>query len=328
LKRRAILLVAALAAASASAQAPSIPEAFARADTGNCLACHAIPASLGRAGGEVGPPLTGSRMRELGATRLRAVIEDPMANNGNTTMPPYGRHHILQAAQIDSIVRFLQALPDGEALNTEAAPDAQDGTAPAALERGRTLWLRKFKDKRSLSGCFPNGGRRIAALYPQYDARAKRVFTLEMAINQCLRSHREELFDPIDPETMGAVVAYMRSLSAGQKIAVKVPAAAQSRLEEGRRLYFTRLGQRNFACASCHLQAAGKRYGETVLAPLKGQAAKPLAVRKGKAITLQAHMRECLERMGAAPFAAGSDELNLLEYFVMHSSNGVAVEAR
>jgi hypothetical protein len=34
-------------------------------------------------------------------------------------------------------------------------------------------------------------------------------------------------------------------------------------------------------------------------------------------------MRECLERMGAAPFPAGSDELNQLEYYVTSLSNGM-----
>ena len=70
-----------------------------------------------------------------------------------------------------------------------------------------------------------------------------------MAVNQCLKSHNEPLYDTADPATMGAVVAYARSLAAGRKLAVRVPAAAQPLFEEGRRLHATRLGQRNFACA-------------------------------------------------------------------------------
>ena len=38
-------------------------------------------------------------------------------------------------------------------------------------------------------------------------------------------------------------------------------------------------------------------------------------------------MRECLERMGAAPFAAGSDELNQLEYYLTYLANGQPVKA-
>ena len=310
-------------AASAAAQAPAIPDAFSRADKGNCLACHSLPAAMARPGGDVGPALAGTRMRELGAGGVRAILDDPMAANGNTLMPPYGKHRILDAAELDAVVRFLQALPDGDPAPVEAAGRGVDEAAlRSVLDRGKALWTRKFKDKRSLSGCFPNGGRRVAAVYPQYDPRVKRVITLDMAINQCLKVHHEALLDPLEDD-MGAIMAYVRSLADGHKVAVRVPAAAQSRFDEGKRLYFTRMGQRNFACASCHLQAAGKRYGESTLTTLAGQATHGPWIRNGKALTLQARMRECLERMGAAPFAAGSDELNRLEYYVTYRSNGM-----
>jgi len=324
LKRRTVLFAATcLAATVTAAQGPALPDGFTRPDKGNCLACHEVPASVGKPGGNVGPALTGSRMRELGAARLRELMEDPMRFNGNTTMPPFGRHQILTRVEIDAIARVLQALPDGEPAPVAATPATEDAALRALLERGRAVWTHKFKDKRSLSGCFPNGGRRIAALYPQYDARLQRVITLEMAINQCLKAHHEALFEPLDPDTMGAVIAYVRSLSDGQKVAVKLPPAAQPRFDEGRRLYSTRMGQRNFACASCHSQAAGKRYGAQPLPALAGLATGATDVHNGKALTLQARMRDCLERMGAAPFAAGSDELNHLEYYIASRSNGM-----
>ena len=205
--------------------------------------------------------------------------------------------------------------------------EAHAASSADSVEAGRKLWIAKFRNGRTLASCFPNGGRRIAGNYPQYDSRLKRVVTLEMAVNQCRKTHGEALYDPADPKTMGVVMAYLRSLSNGQKIAVRVPAAAEERFEQGRRIYFTRLGQRNFACASCHLQGVGKRYGDEPLSPAIGQAARWPLNREGTAVTLQSRIRECLELMGAAPFAAGSDELNHLEYFLTYLSNGLAVKA-
>jgi len=167
----------------------------------------------------------------------------------------------------------------------------------------------------------------VAASYPTFDQRLKRVITLEMAINQCLKAHNETLYDHADAKTMGAVLAYLRSLSNAQKVAVRVPAAAADRFEQGRRLYYSRLGQRNFACASSHVQGAGKRYAETPLSPAIGQATHWPVIRKGEPVTLQERMRECLELMGAAPFPAGSDELNTLEYFLTYLSNGLPMTA-
>jgi sulfur-oxidizing protein SoxA len=210
-------------------------------------------------------------------------------------------------------------------LREQIAQNAASGAA--VLEAGRKLVQRKFRNGRSIAACFPNGGRRVAATYPQYDSRLKRIVTLEMAINQCLKSHGETLLDSTDPRTMGAVAAYLRSLSNGQRIAIRVPAAAEDRFAEGKRLYFTRMGQRNFACASCHVQGAGRIYADTALSPPVGQATRWPLIREGNAVTLQAQIRECLERMGAAPFAAGSDELNRLEYFLTYLSQGLPIRA-
>jgi L-cysteine S-thiosulfotransferase len=234
----------------------------------------------------------------------------------------------VHAATAEEVRRELAARIEAQRASAAAAevvaPAAADATA--VLERGKALWTRKFKDGRSLASCYPNGGRRVAASYPLYDSRLKRVVTLETSINQCLKSHHEALYDATDPQTMGAVTAYVRSLAAGQKVQLRVPAAAQERFEQGRRLYFTRLGQRNFACASCHVHGAGRVYADLPLSGAIGQAARWPYVRDGQALTLQAQIRLCLERMGAAPFPAGSDELNHLEYFLTYLSQGLPVE--
>lgn len=236
------------------------------------------------------------------------------------------------------VERFKAQLPDvppGDYALGSGAFDPQlraqvrenQGASRAIVEAGRRIWTRKFRNGRSLAGCFPNGGRRVAATYPHFDSRLKIVVTLEMAINRCLKAHGENLMDPTDPKTMGAAMAYLRSLANGQKVAVRVPQAAEGRFEQGRQLYFSRLGQRNYACASCHVQGAGKHFGDAPLSIAIGQATHWPVVRGGEALTLQARIRECLELMGAAPFPAGSDELNNLEYFLTYLSNGLPLNA-
>jgi len=55
--------------------------------------------------------LEGPRMRSLGKRALRELIADPTRANPDTVMPPYGKHHLLDAAEIDRLVEFLHALP-------------------------------------------------------------------------------------------------------------------------------------------------------------------------------------------------------------------------
>jgi sulfur-oxidizing protein SoxA len=227
------------------------------------------------------------------------------------------------AARAEAQLASAPAAPVDAAATPQGAASAAD---PAPLEQGKALWQRKFKDGRTLASCYPNGGRRIAASYPLYDSRVKRVVSLEMSINQCLKVHKEPLLEVSDAQAMGAITAYLRSLSAGRKIAVRVPPAAESRFEQGQRLFFTRFGQRNFACASCHVQNAGRIYGDQVLSSIVGQAARWPFIRGNQAITLQMQIRDCLDRMGAAPFGPGSDEMNDLSYFLTYLSQGLPLQ--
>lgn len=111
--RRTSLLAVLLAPALAAAQAPANALAlYTRADKGHCIACHQLPQGAGPATrADLGPRLEGTRMRELGRDRIREVIVDPMRANPDTVMPPYGRHRILEPAEIDRLTDFLHALP-------------------------------------------------------------------------------------------------------------------------------------------------------------------------------------------------------------------------
>ena len=110
---RPILAALALAALALPAAAQtSAPPAFVQREKGHCIACHQVPEGAGPATrSDVGPRLTGARMRELGRARLREVIEDATRANPETVMPPFARHRILEPAEITRIVEYLHALP-------------------------------------------------------------------------------------------------------------------------------------------------------------------------------------------------------------------------
>ena len=110
-KTAAVLALACGIATSAWAQVPA-RDLFVRADKGHCIACHQLPQGSGPSTrADLGPRLDGARMRELGRPALREVITDPTRANPDTVMPPFGRHHILDAAEIERLVEFLHALP-------------------------------------------------------------------------------------------------------------------------------------------------------------------------------------------------------------------------
>ena len=108
----AAVLACASASAFAAAPAPPALELFVRADKGNCIACHQLLPGAGPATrADVGPRLEGTRMRALGKNAVRQALVDPTRANPDTVMPPFGRHRLLDAAEIDRLVDFLVSLP-------------------------------------------------------------------------------------------------------------------------------------------------------------------------------------------------------------------------
>jgi sulfur-oxidizing protein SoxA len=197
------------------------------------------------------------------------------------------------------------------------------------IDRGRILWETPFKDGKAFAGCFENGGRNIAGDYPYYDPAGDRVVTFEMDINRCLRDNGEAEYEFNDNATMGTLTAYARTLSDGMRVNVRIEGAgALAKYEQGKKLYFTRIGQYNFACASCHMANAGRILRTEFLSPSVGQSTHWPVFRAGDNLnTLHMRYRRCMEQMRAVPFPAGSEELNNLEYFHSYLSNGLPMRA-
>lgn len=75
---------------------------------GNCLACHAM--ADGTLPGNGGPPLVAMKARFPERDKLRAQIWDSTEKNVNSLMPPFGRHGILTAEEVDKITAYVHSL--------------------------------------------------------------------------------------------------------------------------------------------------------------------------------------------------------------------------
>ena len=197
------------------------------------------------------------------------------------------------------------------------------------IEHGKRLWEKAFANGKTFAGCFPDGGRNAAGTYPRYDANQGRVVTFEMALNQCLDANSEAQLDYADMKTMGVLTAYARTLSDGMRMNIKVEGPeALAKYAAGKQFFFARQGQLDFACASCHLQNAGKILRTEILSPTIGQATHWPVFRGGDRLnTLQARYKRCMEQVRAQPPAIGSEAFNNLEYFHSYLSNGLPMHA-
>jgi sulfur-oxidizing protein SoxA len=214
----------------------------------------------------------------------------------------------------------VQAIP----LNADNATNSAD-----ILAIGKKAWERKFRNGKSLANCFPNAGKRVASTYPQFDTKTKQVVTTEMAINRCLALHGEAEIEVANTALMGPLSAYFKSLSDGQKLTVRVGSVpAREKFDAGRALFQRRIGQQDFACASCHVHQAGNTLARQGLSAVVGQAVTwPRLQPGGLVLRLQMQFQRCMQRSGAEPFALGSEELNNLEYYHAFVSNGLITRA-
>ena len=104
-------LVFPITVGSVAAQPSAIDgrDIFLNARKGNSAACHAPPGEPSpQDKSRMGPALTGIKERFPELTKLRAVIWDLSETVPNTVMPPYGKHRILNEAEIDAVVRYLE----------------------------------------------------------------------------------------------------------------------------------------------------------------------------------------------------------------------------
>jgi L-cysteine S-thiosulfotransferase len=212
----------------------------------------------------------------------------------------------------------------GAAFGEQNALPVDPEIRAAALSRGKQAWERKFRNGRNLASCFPNGGKRVAATYPQFDPRTAQVVTFESAINRCLKQHGQPELDFAKSREAGELLAYARGLSDGVPTTVRVNGKpAQAQYEAGKRLFFARMGARNQACASCHVQFAGEVMLDRVLTAALGQTTHwPRLNADGSVVTLQGQYQTCFRRTGEEPPLTGSIALNNLEYFHTALSNG------
>jgi sulfur-oxidizing protein SoxA len=197
------------------------------------------------------------------------------------------------------------------------------------VEKGRKMWETPFKNGKTYASCLPNGGKNIAGNYPMFDEAKGKVVTLQDAINDCRVANGEEAYKLNDMKTMGTLTAYMRTLSDGMLMNVKVAGPkALAAYEDGKKAFFSRKGQLNFACASCHVQNAGNRLRSEVISPSIGQAVHWPVFRGGDTlVTLQQRYEGCYKMIRAVPAPQGSTAMNNLEYYHSAISNGLPMKA-
>jgi len=197
-----------------------------------------------------------------------------------------------------------------------------------SLEAGKEMFSTPFKNGKTYADCFPNGGIAVRQNYPYFDEKEGKVVTLELALNRCREANGERPYSYVKDE-MASLTAYMAFTSRGKPMDIKVPddPRALAAYEDGKRYFYTRRGQLNFSCASCHVQSPGERIRAEILAPALGiMNALPIYRSEWSGMaTTSRRLVTCNSQTRAVPLDPQSDEYRDLEYFLSYMSNGLPI---
>ncbi len=196
------------------------------------------------------------------------------------------------------------------------------------IDRGQVMWETPFANGKGYKDCFPDGPA-IAHHYPHWDKKQKMVMTLPLALNQCRKANGEK---PLKYKKgpINNILSYIAFQSRGQVVNVKVPMDdpdAVAAYEDGKKFYFTRRGQLNFSCASCHVQNTGLKVRTEILSPSVGHVTHWPTYRSkvdwSTVGTLHRRFTGCNKNIRAKPMKAQGPEYRNLEYFLSYLSNGL-----
>jgi L-cysteine S-thiosulfotransferase len=197
-----------------------------------------------------------------------------------------------------------------------------------SLDLGKEMFSKPFKNGKSYGYCFPNQGIGIRQNYPYFDEKEGKVVTLELALNRCREANGEAPFSYVKDE-MAALTAYMAFTSRGKPFDIRIPndPRALEAYQNGKRYFYTRRGQLNFSCASCHVQNPGERIRAEILAPALGILnAMPIYRSEwGGMGTVSRRFTTCNVQTRGVPLDPQADEYRDLEYYLSYVSNGLPI---
>jgi sulfur-oxidizing protein SoxA len=197
-----------------------------------------------------------------------------------------------------------------------------------AVDKGKEMFAKPFKNGKTYGDCFENKGIGVRQNYPKFDTKTGKVITLEVALNECREANGEKPFD-YKKDDMAALTAYMAFTSRGKPMSIKIPddPRALAAYENGKEYFYTRRGQFNFSCASCHVQMSGNHLRTEVLAPALGiMNALPIYRSNwGGMGTTSRRITSCNSQVRATPLKPNDVLYRDVEYYLSYMANGLPI---
>ncbi|MGI6854938.1 sulfur oxidation c-type cytochrome SoxA [Mesorhizobium sp. 1B3] len=209
--------------------------------------------------------------------------------------------------------------------------DSFENPGMLAVERGGEIWNTvEGAMGKSCASCHDDAAasmKDVGANYPKWDADAKRPINIELQIDKCrVENMGAEAYKFDDPDQV-ALASFIKHQSLGTPVKLDLgQGEMQSWWDKGKELYYTRNGQLNFSCSSCHEGAMGKYIRADHLSQGQVNGFPTYRFNTGGMVSLHNRFRGCIRDTRAEMPKAFSDELMALEVYVTWRGTGLSVE--
>jgi L-cysteine S-thiosulfotransferase len=199
-----------------------------------------------------------------------------------------------------------------------------------AVERAADVWKKvegsEGKSCMSCHGEAETSMKGVGAAMPKWDDKLKKPVNLEQRINICRTEHMKAEPWKFKSQELTDMTTFVRYQSHGMPVAVKTDGPMSPWFERGKQIYYTRYGQLDLACESCHERNNGKFMRADFLSQGQTNGFPTYRLRDQRLVPLHERFEGCMFDVRAEPFKPLSDEFLALELYVAWRGIGLPVE--
>jgi sulfur-oxidizing protein SoxA len=199
-----------------------------------------------------------------------------------------------------------------------------------AVEQGEELFNQIHEDSnKSCASCHGEQGEKLnvdnIVRYPLFETGTEQIISLQKQINDCRVSTAGSKLETNHPDLI-ALETFVRNRALGKKVNVKTDGEVSSLLEKGEQLYKTRYGLIDMSCYHCHVIYPGQMIRGQKISQGQGNGFPAYRLDTGEVTNLNLRIQQCMSLLRAEAFDSESEEIELLELYIMSRSNGLAIE--
>ena len=152
------------------------------------------------------------------------------------------------------------------------------------------------------------------------------LVVMEDLINTCRTERMQADAWKWSGQDMQGMVALIGHQSRGMPMNVPIDGAAAPFWEQGKELYYTKVGQLQMACSNCHEDNYGVMIRADHLSQGQINGFPTYRLKNAKMNSSHGRFKGCMKNIRATPYKEGGDEFKALELYLASRGQGLSVE--